>query len=160
MNSYSTSWWSLLPINRPREDERLSWPFSENTTLLRDLNRFLWVQKWIWFRLCVLTYRCLHFCLHSAPSYDHEVAAVSVGSAQQRWPSTAVYTPIETLANCTFPATDGICLAAYFQDAPSLVTYTRFSLPELTARVNGPSWRVTGFHYLSTRAVNSGRQLG
>ena len=29
----------------------------------------------------------------------------------------------------------------------------RFPLPELTARVNGPSWRVTGFHYLSTQAV-------
>ena len=26
MNSYSTSWWSLLLINRPPEDERLSWP--------------------------------------------------------------------------------------------------------------------------------------
>ena len=26
MNSYSTSWWSLLLINRPREDERLSLP--------------------------------------------------------------------------------------------------------------------------------------
>jgi len=26
MNSYSTSWWSLLLINRSREDERLSWP--------------------------------------------------------------------------------------------------------------------------------------
>ena len=26
INSYSTSWWSLLLINRPREDERLSWP--------------------------------------------------------------------------------------------------------------------------------------
>ena len=26
MNSYSTSWWSLLLINRPSEDERLSWP--------------------------------------------------------------------------------------------------------------------------------------
>jgi len=26
MNSCSTSWWSLLLINRPREDERLSWP--------------------------------------------------------------------------------------------------------------------------------------
>jgi len=26
MNNYSTSWWSLLLINRPREDERLSWP--------------------------------------------------------------------------------------------------------------------------------------
>ena len=26
MNSRSTSWWSLLLINRPREDERLSWP--------------------------------------------------------------------------------------------------------------------------------------
>ena len=25
MNSYSTSWWSLLLINRSREDERLSW---------------------------------------------------------------------------------------------------------------------------------------
>jgi len=27
MNSYSISWWSLLLINRPREDERLSWPW-------------------------------------------------------------------------------------------------------------------------------------
>jgi len=26
MNSYSTGWWSLLLINRPREDERLSLP--------------------------------------------------------------------------------------------------------------------------------------
>ena len=26
MNSYSTSWWSLLLINRPRDDKRLSWP--------------------------------------------------------------------------------------------------------------------------------------
>ena len=26
MNSYSTSWWSLLLIYRPREDKRLSWP--------------------------------------------------------------------------------------------------------------------------------------
>jgi len=25
----------------------------------------------------------------------------------------------------------------------------RFPLPELTARVNGPNWRVTGFHYPS-----------
>ena len=32
----------------------------------------------------------------------------------------------------------------------------RFPLPELTARVNGPSWRVTGFHYPSTRAVLTG----
>ena len=27
MNSYSTSWWSLLLIYRPREDERPSWPY-------------------------------------------------------------------------------------------------------------------------------------
>jgi len=26
MNSYSTSWWRLLLIYRPCEDERLSWP--------------------------------------------------------------------------------------------------------------------------------------
>jgi len=32
----------------------------------------------------------------------------------------------------------------------------RFPLPELTARVNGPSWRVTGFHYPSTRVVETG----
>ena len=37
----------------------------------------------------------------------------------------------------------------------------RFPLPELTARVrpNGPSWRVTGFHYPSTRAVFYGRPV-
>ena len=36
--------------------------------------------------------------------------------------------------------------------------YARFPLPELTARVNGPSWRVTSFRQLGplTRAVNSG----
>jgi len=34
-------------------------------------------------------------------------------------------------------------------------TKARFPLPELTARVNGPSRWVTGFHYLSTRPVNS-----
>jgi len=28
--------------------------------------------------------------------------------------------------------------------------------PVSTTRVDGPSWRVTGFHYPSTRAVNSG----
>ena len=32
-------------------------------------------------------------------------------------------------------------------------TKARFPLPELTARINGPSWRVTGFHYPLTRAV-------
>ena len=32
----------------------------------------------------------------------------------------------------------------------------RFPLPELTTRVNGPSWRVTGFHYPSTRPVLTG----
>ena len=35
----------------------------------------------------------------------------------------------------------------------------RFPLPELTARVNGPSWRVTGFHYPSTRAVLTGARF-
>ena len=34
------------------------------------------------------------------------------------------------------------------------------STTRVAARVNGPSWRVTGFHYPSTRAVNSGSQLG
>jgi len=32
----------------------------------------------------------------------------------------------------------------------------QFPLPELTARVNGPSWRVTGFHYPSTRLLETG----
>ena len=32
-------------------------------------------------------------------------------------------------------------------------TQVRFPLPELTARVNGPSWWVTGFHHPSTPAV-------
>ena len=32
----------------------------------------------------------------------------------------------------------------------------RFPLPELTARVNGPSWQVTGFRCPSTRAVLTG----
>ena len=36
----------------------------------------------------------------------------------------------------------------------------RFPLPELTARVNGPSWRVMETGHPSTLAVNSGRQLG
>jgi len=35
----------------------------------------------------------------------------------------------------------------------STLTLARFPLPELTARVNCPSWRVTGFNYLSTRPV-------
>jgi len=37
MNSYSTSWWSLLLINRPCEDERLSWPCS----------RMVYPYKWL-----------------------------------------------------------------------------------------------------------------
>ena len=40
MNSYSTSWWSLLLIYRPREDERLSWPcwltYSGRFTYIND----------------------------------------------------------------------------------------------------------------------------
>jgi len=35
----------------------------------------------------------------------------------------------------------------------------RFPLPELTARINGPSWRVTGFHYQSTRVVLTGARF-
>jgi len=31
--------------------------------------------------------------------------------------------------------------------------------PELTTRVNGPSWRVTGFHYPSSRAVLTGARF-
>ena len=31
--------------------------------------------------------------------------------------------------------------------------------PELTARINGPSWRVTGFHYPSTRAALTGARF-
>ena len=38
-------------------------------------------------------------------------------------------------------------------------TKARFPLPELTALVNGPSWRVTGFHYPSTRAVLTGARF-
>jgi len=38
--------------------------------------------------------------------------------------------------------------------------YQLFDLsPVSTTRVDGPSWRVTGFHYPSTRAVNSGSGL-
>jgi len=33
-----------------------------------------------------------------------------------------------------------------------------FPLAELTSRVNVPSWRVTGFHYPSSRAVNLGSE--
>jgi len=36
-----------------------------------------------------------------------------------------------------------------------LCSKARFPLPELTARVNGQSWRVTGFHYPSTRISTS-----
>jgi len=35
----------------------------------------------------------------------------------------------------------------------------RFPLPESTARVNGPSWWVTSFHYPSTRAVLKGARF-
>jgi len=35
----------------------------------------------------------------------------------------------------------------------------RFPLSELTAQVNAPSWRVTGFHYPSTRAVLTGERF-
>jgi len=40
-----------------------------------------------------------------------------------------------------------------------IVTKARFPLPELTGRVDGPSWRVMETGHPSTRAVNSGRQL-
>ena len=40
MNSYSTSWWSLLLINRSREDERLE------LALLADLQRMAYPFKW------------------------------------------------------------------------------------------------------------------
>ena len=36
---------------------------------------------------------------------------------------------------------------------------SNFPLPELTARVYGPSWRMTGFHYPSTRAVLTGARF-
>ena len=39
------------------------------------------------------------------------------------------------------------------------VRKARFPLLELTARVNGPSWRVTGFHYPSTRVVLTGARF-
>jgi len=39
-------------------------------------------------------------------------------------------------------------------------TEARFPLAELTARVNGPSWRLTGFHYPSTRPVLTVMETG
>jgi len=69
-----------------------------------------------------------------------------------------LYTPHSALSNPSFP---------FPSSSPSKA---RFPLPELTTRVKGPSWRVTGFHYPSTRAhvstsrvdgpCYSGRQLG
>ena len=47
MNSYSTSWSSLLLINRPREDERLSWPCW--LTYTADV----WPTKWSSVQLAV-----------------------------------------------------------------------------------------------------------
>ena len=41
MNSCSTSWWSLLLINRPREDERLSWP------CWLTIQRTVYPYKWL-----------------------------------------------------------------------------------------------------------------
>ena len=43
--------------------------------------------------------------------------------------------------------------------ANNALSKARFPLPELTARVNGPSWRVTGFDYPSTRAVLTGTRF-
>ena len=42
MNSYSTSWWSLLLIYWPRENERLSWP-----CWLTYSGRFIYPYKWL-----------------------------------------------------------------------------------------------------------------
>ena len=47
------------------------------------------------------------------------------------------------------------CSTTTTQSVQRHVSKARFPLPELTARVNGPSWQVTGFHYPSTRPVNS-----
>ena len=42
----------------------------------------------------------------------------------------------------------------------SLLTISKFLLAELTARQHGQCWRVMETGHPSTRAVNSGRQLG
>ena len=41
INSYSTSWWSLLLINRSRGDEMLSWPY-----WLTYCTADVWPTKW------------------------------------------------------------------------------------------------------------------
>jgi len=48
------------------------------------------------------------------------------------------------------------CMDDHLQPPNILKPGFQFPLPELTARVNGPSWRVTGFHYPSTRAMLTG----
>jgi len=55
----------------------------------------------------------------------------------------------QTVSNVLATPTDKVGVG---NNAPK----AQFPLPDLTVRVNGPSWRVTGFHYPSTRPVLTG----
>jgi len=71
MNSYSTSWWSLLLINLPREDERLSWPC------------------WLWFFsvvLCLQSAYVVRVCLQcvSATILVHAMRSVTSRTVSAR----------------------------------------------------------------------------
>jgi len=67
---------------------------------------------------------------------------------------------LSTMPMVTFPAVKHHCPLAstnlYCLATEVDVSKARFPLPELTARVNSPSWRVTGLHYPSTQAVLMG----
>ena len=90
MNSYSTSWWSLLLIYRPCEDQRLSWPCwltysgrfthingypsaagpvqTSESSPVRDRRSTTeppnnWRTVWLYVCLCVCLCVCLSVCL-------------------------------------------------------------------------------------------------
>ena len=66
----------------------------------------------------------------------------------------------EPSARCGVDDATLVCGETVFHDWVSeLYAQQRVLSPVSTTRVDGPSWRVTGFHYPSTRAVLTGARF-
>ena len=134
-------------------------------------SNFCKTQKWNFCNVISLTKYVLNYLVASVDCESDAltisppcVCAVEQPSSSWTWNNQ--FTPVDspfpcilfnTIAPCTSQSGEGTgakeeeCRERTFHQGKA-----RFPLPELTARVNSPSWRVTGFHYPSTRAVLTG----
>ena len=135
-----TSWDQIFPVS-PQNSGRIQSPV---TGMPHDVARFSP-------QLC---FCYLHHVSTALSTTENAQASLTPAMIIRVLPRVESYT-----SDDNSPGSFGWKRSNYFLVKSNCGSKARFPLPELTARVNGPSWRVTGFHYQSTRAVLTGARF-